>query len=199
MPAGAIRLYGKRLLLRPLTPPDWDVWAEVRQHNGEWLTRWEPLRPAGMSDPVRDADAFASRCHARDRDRQLGSAYGFGLFVGPDFVGELNLNGVVRGAQQSATIGYWVDRRHAGNRYVPEAVIVAVRFAVEQLHLHRVEVCIVPRNTNSRRVMEVLRFREEGVAQRFLEINGVWEDHVRYAITAEEWAARRDELSTAWL
>ena len=22
---------------------------------------------------------------------------------------------------------------------------------------------------------------------RYLEINGVWEDHVRYAITAEEW------------
>ena len=36
--------------------------------------------------------------------------------------------------------------------------------------------------------------REEGVAQRFLEINGTWEDHVRYGITAEEWQARRDEL-----
>ena len=49
------------------------------------------------------------------------------------------------------------------------------------------------------RVMEVLRFREEGVALRFLEINGAWEDHVRYAITAEEWTERRDELGDAWL
>ena len=34
---------------------------------------------------------------------------------------------------------------------------------------------------------------------RFLEINGVWEDHVRYGITVEEWAERRDELTHAWL
>ena len=35
--------------------------------------------------------------------------------------------------------------------------------------------------------------RDEGTAERYLEINGVWEDHVRYAITAEEWdAADRD-------
>jgi ribosomal-protein-alanine N-acetyltransferase len=47
--------------------------------------------------------------------------------------------------------------------------------------------------------MEKLAIREEGVAQRFLEINGVWEDHVRYGITAEEWETRRDELTADWL
>ena len=57
----------------------------------------------------------------------------------------------------------------------------------------------MPRNANSRRVMEKLRFRNEGVAERYLEINGTWEDHVRYAITAEEWAARQDELVTTWI
>ena len=72
------------------------------------------------------------------------------------------------------------------------------RFAFDELHLHRLEICIVPRNINSRRVMEVLDIREEGVAQRYLEINGAWEDHIRYAITVEEWQARRDELAAAW-
>jgi len=43
------------------------------------------------------------------------------------------------------------------------------------------------------------RIREEGVALRFLEINGVWEDHVRYGFTVEEWSARRDELRQRWL
>jgi [ribosomal protein S5]-alanine N-acetyltransferase len=46
--------------------------------------------------------------------------------------------------------------------------------------------------------MEVLGVREEGTALRYLEINGEWEDHVRYAITVEEWQARRDELATRW-
>ena len=57
----------------------------------------------------------------------------------------------------------------------------------------------MPRNSNSRRVMEKLRFREEGVALRYLEINGVWEDHIRFAITAEEWQVRRLELTEAWI
>ncbi len=77
--------------------------------------------------------------------------------------------------------------------------MIISRFAFDELHLHRLEICIVPRNTNSRRVMDVLNIREEGVALRYLEINGAWEDHVRYAITAEEWEQRRGELSSTWL
>jgi len=100
---------------------------------------------------------------------------------------------------QSGTVGYWIDKDKAGHRYTAEGVVVLARFAFEQLRLHRIEICIVPRNRNSRRVMEVLAIREEGVAQRFLEINGTWEDHVRYAITAEEWNERRDEFDAAWL
>jgi ribosomal-protein-alanine N-acetyltransferase len=195
----AIRLYGRRIMLRPLTAVDWPQWAEVRQRNEQWLTPWEPLRPANMLDPTRDRDAFATRCNARDRDRQMGVAYGFGLFVGADFAGEVNLNGVARGALQTGTVGYWVDRNKAGNRYVAEGVVVLAKFAFEQLHLHRLEICIVPRNSNSRRVMEVLGVREEGVALRYLEINGTWEDHMRYAITVEEWESRRDAFTDAWL
>ncbi len=199
MSAAAIRLYGRRVMLRPLQPNDWPQWAEVRQRNDQWLTPWEPLRPANLLDPTRDRDAFMSRCGARDRDRQMGIAYGFGVFIGNDFAGEINLNNVARGALQNGTVGYWIDKDKAGQRYTSEGVVVLAKFAFEQLRLHRLEICIVPRNSNSRRVMEVLAIREEGVALRFLEINGTWEDHVRYAITAEEWFERADELSTAWL
>jgi [ribosomal protein S5]-alanine N-acetyltransferase len=199
MSAAAIRLYGRRVMLRPLQPNDWPQWTEVRQRNDQWLTPWEPLRPANLLDPTRDRDAFMSRCAARDRDRQMGIAYGFGVFIGNDFAGEINLNNVARGALQNGTVGYWIDQDKAGQRYTAEGVVVLAKFAFEQLRLHRLEICIVPRNSNSRRVMEVLAIREEGVALRFLEINGTWEDHVRYAITAEEWFERADELSTAWL
>ena len=198
-PGGAIRLYGRRVMLRPLLPTDWPEWSEVRQRNEQWLTPWEPLRQSNLIDPTRDRGAFVARCSARDRDRQAGVAYGFGVFVAGKFAGEINLNGVVRGAQQSSTMGYWIDRAQAGRRYIAEGVVVMTRFSFEQLHLHRVEICIVPRNHNSRRVMDVLAIREEGTAARFLEINGTWEDHVRYGITAEEWVARREELSATWL
>ena len=66
--------------------------------------------------------------------------------------------------------------------------MVVLRFAFEELAFHRIEVAIVPRNRASRRVVEKLELREEGVALRYLEIDGRWEDHVRYAVTSEEWA-----------
>ena len=49
-----------------------------------------------------------------------------------------------------------------------------------------------------KRQVEKLGIRLEGMAERYLEINGNWEDHLRYAITAEEWAKRREEFDR-WL
>lgn len=203
-PTGAVvssplRLYGRRLMLRPLVAGDFEAWSEVRVRNDEWLTKWEPLRHPKAPDPAVNRDAFASRCAARDRERQSGVGYAFGIFVDNAFAGEINLNNVLRGAMQSVTIGYWIDQARAGKSYMSEAVLVATRFALEDLQLHRVEICIIPRNHNSRRVMEKLGYREEGIAERFLEINGTWEDHVRYGFTIEEWRVRREELVAQWL
>ncbi|MDZ7732064.1 MAG: GNAT family protein [Acidimicrobiia bacterium] len=192
-------LIGRRVLLRPLQSGDFDAWRDVRRRNVDWLTRWEPARTPGQPDVVEDPDAFAVRCSARQRERQLGTGYGFGLFVDGELAGEVNLSAVQRGPFQSAYVGYWVDEDRAGRGYVPEALVVLMRFAFEELQLHRIQIAIIPRNKSSRRVVDKLGLREEGVAQRYLEINGVWEDHVRYAITSEEWDERRDELVEEWL
>ncbi len=192
-------LIGKRVVLRPLTLGDFEAWREVRRHNVDWLTKWEPQRIPGHPDPVEDRDAFAVRCSARQRERQLGTAYGFGVFVDGTFAGEINISSVQRGPFQSAYVGYWIDERQAGHGYTPEAVVALCRYAFEELFLHRLQVSIIPRNRASRRVVEKLDLRCEGLAERYLEINGVWEDHLRFAITAEEWETRRLELTDAWL
>jgi len=192
-------LHGRRVLLRPLTLHDFDDWREVRRRCSDWLTKWEPQRVPGQPDTVEDRHAFSARCSARMREIQLGTGYGFGVFVDGAFGGEINLNSIHRGAHQSAYVGYWIDERHAGQGYMPEALVVLCRFAFEQLGLHRLQISIIPRNTASRRVVDKLELRDEGIAQRYLEINGVWEDHVRYAITAEEWKERREVLLTEWV
>lgn len=194
-----LSLTGKRIQLRPLTASDWDAWREVRRRCGPWLLKWEPQALAGHPDPTEDRRAFMARCGARDRERELGSGYGFGVFVNGRFSGEINLNSIQRGPFQNAYIGYWMDEAMAGNSYTPEAVAVLLEFAFEELALHRVQISIIPRNAASRRVVEKLQLREEGIAARYLEINGRWEDHIRFAITAEEWEERRVELRRDWI
>lgn len=193
-----LELRGRRVMLRPLTEDDFPAWHEVRTRCADWLLRWEP-RPRGAPLPSEDRSSFAARCGIRERERHLGTGYGFGIFVGERFAGEVTLSSIQRGPFQSGIIGYWVDNALAGRGLVPEAVVVTLRFAFESISLHRVEIAIIPRNLPSRRVVEKLGIREEGIAQRLLEIDGVWEDHVRYAITAEEWSDREARLSAEWL
>jgi ribosomal-protein-alanine N-acetyltransferase len=135
----------------------------------------------------------------RERERQLGTGYGFGIFVGNDFAGEINLSDIRRGSFQNGYVGYWIDVAQAGNGYVPEACVLLFGFAFDELGMHRLQIAIVPRNAPSRRVVRKLGLRGEGIACRYLEINGRWEDHVRYAITAEEWVERRHRYREEWL
>ena len=194
-------LEGPRVLLRPLRSGDFDAWHDVRKRSRDWLEAWEPLPEPGSPDPATDPDAFRARCGAWDRQRQFDAAYGFGVFLrdGERFAGEVSLGNVQRGPFQSAYVGYWIDEALAGPGYVPEACVAVFRFGFETLGLHRLQVAIVPRNLASRRVARKLWLRGEGVALRYLEIDGHWEDHVRYAITAEEWSQRRAELTAAFL
>jgi len=129
----------------------------------------------------------------------MGTGFGFGIFVDARLVGEITLSSIQRGPFQNGFVGYWIDEAMAGNGLAPEATVAVLRFAFEELALHRIEIAIVPRNRASRRVVEKLDLREEGVALRYLEIDGHWEDHVRYAVTSEEWAERREELTGSWL
>lgn len=192
-------LLGRRIVLRQLVVTDFPQWREVRLRNVDWLTRWEPSRPPGAPDVISDREAFASRCSARQREQQLGIGYAFGIFIDGAFSGEINISSVQRGPFQSAYVGYWIDQARAGNSYMSEAVVVLARHAFENLGLHRLQISIIPRNAASRRVVEKLGLRDEGTALRYLEINGVWEDHIRFAITSEDWAERGEELLAVWV
>ena len=189
-PVRSLELVGQRIRLCTLVESDYEAWYEVRDRCRDWLVPWEP-RSKGAPLAPEDAISFATRCGMRERERQLGSGFGFGIFFDHRFAGEITLSSIQRGPFQNGSIGYWIDQEVAGLGLVPEAVVVILKFAFETLRLHRIEVAIIPRNQSSRRVVEKLGMRSEGVALGFLEINGAWEDHVRYAMTAEEWALRQ--------
>ena len=196
--ASPLTLPGRRVVLRTLTEADYPAWQAVRARNHGWLLKWE-ARSANASHLAEDQRSFNARCAMRERERNLGTALGFGIFVDGFFAGEITLSSIQRGPLQSAFIGYWIDEARAGQGLVPEALVVLLQYAFETLRLHRVELSIIPRNIASRRVVEKLGIRGEGIAERYLEIDGVWEDHARYAITVEEWDVRAPQLVSDWL
>lgn len=146
-PSAPMQLPGRRVLLRPLVAGDYLLWREVRRANAGWLGPWEPARLPGQPDVVEDPQSFSVRCDARQREFQLGTAFGFGIFVGEQLVGEINLSSVQRGAFQSAYVGYWMDHRHAGNGYMPESLVTLARWAFGELRLHRLQIAIIPATT----------------------------------------------------
>ena len=172
------------------------IYSPITLHGRRVLLR---TRSAHSTHLAEDQRSFMSRCAIRERERQIGTAFGFGIFLGGRFIGEITLSSIQRGPLQSAYIGYWIDEAVAGQGLMPEAVVTILQYAFESLRLHRVEINIIPRNAASRRVVEKLGLRCEGIAERYLEIDGAWEDHARYAITAEEWGDCAPELVANWL
>lgn len=101
-------------------------------------------------------------------------------------MGQIGLGGIIRGSFQSAFVGYWIGKPFARQGHMTEALTLALSHAFRELALHRVEANIVPSNRASISLVKRLGFRYEGTALRYLHINGRWQDHQRWAMTADE-------------
>ena len=93
---------------------------------------------------------------------------------------------VLWGSMRSTSLGYWIDKAHAGQNIVPTAVALASDYLFTRVGLHRIEINIVPDNAASLRVVEKLGFRFEGLRKDYIHINGEWKDHQSFALTANE-------------
>ncbi len=182
--------------LRPLRRSDARAWRAVRAANVAWLSPWEATHPDADASPP---PTFGQMVRGFAREARAGRMLPFAVTLGGELVGQLTVSGIAWGSLRSAHAGYWVDRRVAGRGILPTALALAVDHCFTAVGLHRVEANVRPENLASRRVVEKLAIRDEGTAVRYLEINGVWEDHIRYAITSEEWKDRRGELLGAWV
>jgi ribosomal-protein-alanine N-acetyltransferase len=106
-------------------------------------------------------------------------------------VGVFNFSAIVRGAFHSAYLGYYAFAPYAGSGRMAAGLALALEFAFRTLKLHRVEVNVQPRNARSHALVLGAGFTREGFSRRYLRIGGRWRDHVRYALLAEDWRARR--------
>jgi ribosomal-protein-alanine N-acetyltransferase len=172
-----------RVGLRPLSQRDAAAWREIRGRNQEWLTPWEATVPPGdTSAPA----TFRAMVRQLRRQARQGRSLPFAVTVEEDFAGQLTVSHVVGGSARWAQIGYWIDKRHAGQGVMPTAVALAVDHCFFAMGLHRVEIAIRPENTASLRVVQKLGLTEYGYARGYLHIDGAWRDHRLFSLNLEE-------------
>ncbi len=108
-----------------------------------------------------------------------------------EIVGVFTVSQIVRGAFQSAYLGYYANARHANRGLMREAMEQLLDHTFGALALHRLEANIQPGNQPSIALARGAGFRLEGFSPRYLLIGGQWRDHERYAITIDERTAQK--------
>jgi ribosomal-protein-alanine N-acetyltransferase len=180
----ALEPRGDGLLLRAPQAGDFLPWAQLRERSRAYLTPWEPIWP---SDDLTRA-GFRRRLRRYTEDALADRAYPFLIFREPDgaLVGGITLANVRRGIVQAGTVGYWTGEPYAGRGYMTTALRLLLPTLFGELNLHRVEAACIPGNAASVRVLEKCGFVREGLARRYLCINGVWQDHLLFGMLHED-------------
>jgi ribosomal-protein-alanine N-acetyltransferase len=180
--------------IQPEAPPDG---ARVRLRVLERADREEFLALARESRalhrpwtyPPERADQFDD-LFARSRRDDFVCLLAIAAGAG-DIAGVFTISQIVRGAFQSAYLGYYANARYARQGMMREAMEQVLDHAFGPLALHRLEANIQPGNGPSVALARSGGFRLEGFSPRYLLIGGQWRDHERYAITVDERAAQK--------
>lgn len=141
----------------------------------------------GQSMPVYAEDFFTleyqtKRIRYEKELRDLGKEFRYFIFKEKKIIGNVSVSNIIRGNFQNGFLGYSVDENETGKGFATEAVSSVIKIAFKDLKLHRLEANVMPANTASIKVLQKLNFIKEGYSEKYLEINNVWEDHIRFAL-----------------
>ena len=165
-----------RALIRVADAGDASRLLRYRVQNREHLAPWEPLREMTYYTLEHCVQTLSESREAVRLDR----AYPFFALdlAGGEIIASVTFANVVRGAFQACHLGYSIAAQRQGQGLMQEVLGAMLPWAFLQLDLHRVMANYMPRNERSGRLLERMGFEREGYARRYLQIAGVWEDHV---------------------
>lgn len=182
---GPLRVSAGLVLLRPVRMRDATLWSRIRLADRSLLEPWEPT--AEMDWVLRHSvSAWPATCSGLRAEARKGRMLPYAIELDGVFCGQLTIGNVTHGALRSAWIGYWVSSAVTGQGVATAALALGLDHCFSAVMLHRVEATVRPENAASRAVLAKAGFREEGLLQRYLDIDGAWRDHLLVAQTVEE-------------
>lgn len=175
-----------RLVLEVLEPKDAQLVVDYYTRNKAFLSNWEPSRNSAFYTKEHHEQLLESSLQAF----QEGNRIPLWIFKKEEYgnrvIGCVNISNIIRACFLSCFIGYKCDQEELRQGYMKEAVDAVIDIVFKEYQLHRIEANIIPRNEASIALVKSLGFQYEGLAERYLKINGVWEDHQHYSITSEK-------------
>ncbi len=111
----------------------------------------------------------------------------FFILLENELIGIVGVTNLVRGAFQAAYFGYHLAELAQGKGYMTEALEEIIQFSFSALNLHRLMANYRPNNAASGRVLEKLGFVKEGFSEKYLLVDGVWEDHILTGLRNDQW------------
>ena len=137
-------------------------------------------------------EAYRQRLRRYAHDARDGVSYTFFLFdaTGRTLYGGTTLSQIRRGVAQSGTLGYWMGEPYAGKGHMFAALQAVIPYIFHELRLHRIEAACIPSNNRSASLLQKAGFTKEGHLQKYLRINGQWQDHHLYALLKDDHDAK---------
>ena len=171
----------ERLVLKVLDKSYAELVLNYYLNNKLFLEEWEA---------VKGEDFYAKQYQEEQLENELSHiennrSFRLWIFKKKDdsrIIGSVGFNNIVRGAFQSCHLGYKLDKDEINKGYMTEAIQKGIEIMFDEFGLHRIEANIMPKNKRSLRVIEKLGFYDEGLAYKYLKINGIWEDHIHMVL-----------------
>lgn len=173
-----LKLKGPNIELKILTPEDAEAMLDYYIRNKDFLQAFEPSREKSFYT------IEVQRRILIEGYRQYinGTDLAFGIFKDNRLIGKIKLSNIIMGVLKSCNIGYSLDKDYEDKGFMKEAVKLVIRYAFNEMGLHRIEASTLLDNVKSQRVLLANGFKELGINKDYLLINGGWRDHKTFYI-----------------
>ena len=169
-----------RVIIRYPKRRDWKAWVNLRQESYNFLQKWEPYWDINQCN----RSSYMRQLKTQRTKAVYDLAYSFLCFRkdNKDLLGGINISNIQRGVIQTCNIGYWLGERNIGYGYMEESIKAIIPYIYEQLKIHRIQAFTLEDNIASRKLIEKVNFKKEGVLREAMKINNEWKDHLIYSL-----------------
>ncbi|MFD3155291.1 GNAT family N-acetyltransferase [Haloimpatiens sp. FM7330] len=176
-----LKLKGKNIELKILNPEDAKDILDYCIRNKTHLMSFEPTRDESYyTIQIQRQNLIESY-----KNYLNGNEVNFGIYKNNKFIGKIRLSNVVYGVFKSAFVGYSIDEKEQGKGYMKEALNLVLDYCFNEMNLHRIEASTLVNNKRSQGVLRRCGFKELGLNEKYLFINGKWRDHISFYKTAD--------------